>query len=111
MRRPGRDPRTPRLRDNGARAFSDAVIQLGAGQPPSRFVRLSLNGIARDSATYNSWGSAPTTRQVVLAHDATSDATGVYPFTLLVRNQYSGANYDATLSGNLIVVNRSQSEF
>ena len=89
-----------------------ASVNEGAvSQPTSVFVRLSINGSPRDSATYNGWSSAPTTRQVVLAHDPGNDTTGVYPFTLLVRNQYPGGNYDATASGNLIVVDRSRSDF
>jgi RHS repeat-associated protein len=75
--------------------------------PSQVFVRLSLNGIPKDSAFYNGWGNG--TRQIAIAHDAVADSTGIYPFTLLVRNIFAGSVQDATLSDTLIVVNRTGS--
>jgi len=40
-----------------------------------------------------------------------SDASGIYPITLTVRNQYSGGTYDATISDTMIVVNRNASVY
>ncbi len=80
--------------------------------PTNVFLRLSINGVPRDSATYTGWGGvAPLVRQAVLAHDATTDSSGIYPFTLLVRNQYPSATYDSVLADTLIVVNRTTSRY
>jgi RHS repeat-associated protein len=80
--------------------------------PNSIFMRLSINGVPKDSASYTGWNSAPQTRQLTLVHDASGDSTGIYPFTLLVENRYTtGGSFGTTLTGNLIVVNRSQSRF
>lgn len=93
-------------------AVAASVTEGGTIYPPNAvFARLTVNGVVRDSATYNTWSSSPVTRQVVLAFSDTTDSTGIYPFTLLVRNQYASSVKDTTLSGNLIVVNRSNSQF
>lgn len=101
---------------NSAQAVPKTIVaatvnESNVGAPTSVFVRLSINGLPRDSATYNGWGSSPFVRQVVLAHDGTTDSSGVYPFTLLVRNQYASGTYDATLNDTLIIVNRSASRY
>jgi len=101
---------------NSAQAVPKTIVAATVNEsnlsaPTSVFVRLSINGVPRDSATYNGWGSAPYTRQVVLAHDGTSDSSGIYPFTLLVRNQYTGGTYDATINDTMIIVNRSASRY
>jgi len=90
-----------------------SVEEANVGVPTTVFVRLAVNGVGRDSATYSGWGSqyTPTQRQVVLSHDAMSDASGIYPITLTVRNQYSGGTYDATISDTMIVVNRNASVY
>jgi RHS repeat-associated protein len=82
----------------------------GAQTPNSVFARLTVNGVVRDSATYSPW-AAGVTKQIVLGYDASGDASGLYPFMLLVRNRYGSGSYDATVSDTLIVVNRSGSEF
>ena len=89
------------------------AINEGTAAPPTTvFLRLSLNGIARDSATFTGWGtSSPWVRQAVLTHDGTTDSSGIYPFTLLVRNQYPTATYDSVLSDTMIIVNRSASQY
>lgn len=88
-----------------------AATQSGTTQTPnSVYAELRINGVVRASATYGSWGGG-TTRQIVLAYDASGDPSGLYAYTLLVRNQYTGSTYDATVSGTLMVVNRSGSEF
>jgi RHS repeat-associated protein len=85
-----------------------AVTTNPTGAPDSVFVRLSLNGVARDSASYAGWVG---TRQIVIAHDGTTDSSGVYPFTLLVRNKWGASVYDATYSDTLLIVNRAASRF
>jgi RHS repeat-associated protein len=112
----GRD-RSLTLLYNSAQAVPKPVVaaavdQVNRGQPNTVFVRLLISGVARDSATYTGWAPLnPTARQVVLAHDATADSSGIYPITLAVRNQYSGAAYETTVSDTMIVVNRAASRF
>jgi len=64
----------------------------------------------RASATFSSWAPG-TTRQLVLAFDASALTTGLYPFGLLVRSNYSGGVADAVVNDTLIIVNREGSEF
>lgn len=79
--------------------------------PNSVYAELRVNNepTPRAGATYQAWPAG--TEQIVLAFDASGFATGLYPFTVLVRNQYAGGVYDGTVSGTLIVVNRIASEF
>lgn len=84
-----------------------AAVTEGALAPGAVFVRLSINGVPKDSATFNGWASG--TRQVSIAHDALPDSSGIYPFTLLIRNIFVGTVLDATVSDTLIVVNRAGS--
>jgi RHS repeat-associated protein len=88
-----------------------ASVTIGSGvlQPNSVYAELQVSGAVRASATYAPWSDG--SRQVALAFDASGWASGLYPFTLVVRNVYSSGSYDATVSGTLIVVNRSASEF
>jgi RHS repeat-associated protein len=90
-----------------------AWVRQGASvqTPTSVFAQLTVNGAVRGSGTYYSWSRTAGARQVALAFNGSDLASGIYPFTLLVRNQYSSGTYDATVSGELLVVNRSQSEF
>lgn len=81
-----------------------ASVTQGSLAPGAVFVRLSINGIPKDSATYSGWASA--TRQIAIPHDALVDSSGIYPFTLLIRNIFVGSVLDATVSDTLIVVNR-----
>jgi hypothetical protein len=92
-----------------------SVNQASVATPTGVFVKLLVNGSARDSATFTGWGSAPFTRQVALSYDAVAKgdtATGLYPFTLIVRNNYAtGGPYETTVSDTLIIVNRAASPF
>ncbi len=113
----GRD-RSLSLLYTSAQAVPKPVVAVAATEggnvltPDSVHVELLVNGAARATATYNPWGGMPaTTRQLALTYDASNDSTGIYPFTLLVRNKYATGAYDATVTGNLIVVNRTQSQF
>jgi RHS repeat-associated protein len=84
-----------------------AAVTQGALAPGAVFVRLSINGTPKDSATYTGWASG--TRQIAIPHDAGADSSGIYAFTLLVRNIFVGSVLDATVSDTLIVVNRASS--
>jgi RHS repeat-associated protein len=63
------------------------------------------------TATYGGWANG--TRQVVLQYDATAvQATGIYDYTVEVKNNYAGSpSLATTLTGSLIVVNRNSSKF
>lgn len=71
--------------------------------------------VNRASSTWTGWDAVnyavPQVRQLALSFVDTTEATGVYPFSLLVRYQYSTGPKDSTLSGNLVIVNRSQSQY
>jgi hypothetical protein len=118
----GRD-RTLTLHYNSATATGLALVAAYVTQPSGRAKPLSTHailrvgtaqlGIAKDSAAYAP-GSAGETRQVVLAVGRGSIGslpTGVYPVTLTVRNVYSNGVFDAIATGEVIVINRQQSEF
>jgi RHS repeat-associated protein len=77
--------------------------------PNAVFARLTVSGVAVDSATYYGFGSA--TKQIVLGYDASGVASGIYPFRVTVRNLYDGGPHDDSTSGEFLVVNRSTSEF
>jgi len=79
-------------------------------QPQNIYAELTVSGAPRASATYSSWAPG-TTRQLVLAFDASGFTTGLYPFTLLVRSNFPGAVYDAVVNDTLIIVNRESSAF
>ncbi len=91
------------------RVAAQATLPSGA-QPQNVYTELTVSGATRASATFSSWAPG-TTRQLVLAFDATGFVTGLYPFTLLVRSNYPGAVYDAIVNDTLIIVNREGSEF
>ena len=103
----GRD-RTLTLIYNSAQAVPKPIVAVGVTQaslaPSQVFVRLSMNGTARDSAIYGGWSDS--TRQIVIAHDAATDSTGLYPFSLLVRSIFADSGRTTTISDTLIVVNR-----
>jgi RHS repeat-associated protein len=83
-----------------------------AATPTSVYLQLDLNGLRRDSATYESatWGGpyGTQTRQAVLWFVDTTLATGVYPISVLVQNNFTGlASKSTTIYDTLIVVNRA----
>jgi RHS repeat-associated protein len=103
----GRD-RTLTLLYNSAQAVPKPIVAVavteGTVAPSQVFVRLSINGVARDSATYGGWSG--TTRQIIIAHDGSSDSSGIYPFSILIRNVFANSVQDATISDTLLNVNR-----
>jgi len=100
--------RTLTLLYNSAQAVPKPVVAVGVTQgslaPSQVFVQLSINGTPRDSAYYNGWSNG--TRQIVLPHDAGADSSGIYPFSLLVRNIFADTVLPSTILDTLIVVNR-----
>jgi RHS repeat-associated protein len=89
-----------------------AVNETGAATPNFVYGELKVNGVVRAANTYAGWGTAPLTRQITLSYDASTDSTGVYPFTFEVKNIYTtGGSFSSFLSGSLIVVNRAASRY
>jgi len=111
----GRD-RSLTLVYNSATAAPRPVVAVwvtqpaGAQTPDNVTALLRVNGALKASATYSAIPTAQT-QQLALAYDASGDATGLYPFTLEVRNVYGGVPYADSVSGTLVVVNRGGSEF
>ena len=110
--------RTLTLLYNSRTAYYRPIITAAVTQPagllrPSAvYVQLDIAGVNRKAGTYNAWNDS--TRQIAISYDAPGlgQGTGVYPFTLQVQNQYAGGGiYTASVSGNLIVVNRYNSPF
>ena len=100
--------RTLTLLYNSAQAVPKPIVAVAVAEgtlaPQQVFVRLSINGVARDSATFNGWSG--TTRQIVIAHDGSTDSSGIYPFSILIRNVFVNSVQDATISDTLLNVNR-----
>ncbi len=82
-------------------------------KPDNIFFQLSVSGVVRDTGHMGNWGGGPTdvTRQVIITYNASSDSTGLYPISLLIRNEYGAATYDVVLADTLMGVNRTGSEF
>jgi RHS repeat-associated protein len=76
--------------------------------PNSVQAELFVGGVSRTTATYGTWFNA--TRQIAISYDAAAanHDTGVYPFTLKIRNVYASSIKEAIVLGNLIVVNRTK---
>jgi RHS repeat-associated protein len=91
------------------------VTEASSTQTPSTvFAKLTVDstvvGVV-DSASYTAWSSATNgTRQLVLGFDASGLASGIHHFKVEVQNRYPSPLAD-TASGELLVVNRSASEF
>lgn len=83
----------------------------GRQTPNSVFAKLTVGGVVKDSATYSAWSTSSGPRQMVLGYDASGVGDSLVPFTLEVRNQYTGGNYSTTITDTLIVVDRSASPF
>ncbi len=93
-----------------------AITQSGTTMIPNAvLVELSVGGTVRKTLTFpgSGWSSsAQSTRQVVIGFDASGLATGAYPFSLRVQNQYASSAFDAApITGTLLIVNRTGSEF
>ncbi|HEU4647907.1 MAG TPA: RHS repeat-associated core domain-containing protein [Gemmatimonadales bacterium] len=97
-----------------------AAVTLGGPSgaiPQSVYAELRVNVggtyTTRASATWASWGtpSVAETRQISLGYAAEAEPTGVYPFELTVRSQFTGGPVDTTVTGQLIVVNRKNSVY
>ncbi len=87
---------------------------MGSPLPTTVKATLLVNGVVRDSGSWNGsdWGAPGSTRQITLGYDALPDSTNVYPYTMQVVAITSGVQDTLeALTGQLVVVNRSQSPF
>ncbi|MDB4949030.1 MAG: hypothetical protein JWM27_1679 [Gemmatimonadetes bacterium] len=89
---------------------ADVTLPAGAAKPDSVTAVLSVNG-----ATYAaSLPSVPlnpgTTRRAGVSFDGIALATGLYPYTLEVRNWYGTTFYAAQAGGQLAIVNTAGSK-
>ena len=82
------------------------------GVPDEVFVTLLIDGVAEDTATFLPWGGlTPEVRQVVLSYDAAPDTSGSKAYSVIVENRYASSMMADTVSGTLLVLNRTKSRF
>lgn len=121
----GRD-RSLALSYNSAAAAGLTLVPATVAQPatiamPSKYKVVLTVGSSKDSAEYLppaisptcGWPCAPYSdpQQVVLGRALTGQPTGIYPVMLSVRNIYPSSTHDSVVTGSVLVVNRSTSEF
>ena len=68
----------------------------------------SLRATAKWAGSQWIWGQ---TRRIVIGFNALNDATGIYPYTLEVRNWYGTTVKNRTVTGFLTIVNRATSPY
>ncbi|MGE3527269.1 MAG: hypothetical protein AB7I33_15220 [Gemmatimonadales bacterium] len=104
---------------NSAAAFPRPTVMVAVTEPAnvSRpddiYLELKVNNVIRYSGTAGAWGgyAYDDTRQLSAWYSGAGDSTGLYPFTLLVRNIYGTTVKDTMVADTLIVVNRIGSEY
>jgi RHS repeat-associated protein len=88
-----------------------ADVYLPVGQQTPNYTRAVLEiGGQKDSADFSTLYNN-THYQVVLGKRIVNLATGSYPYTLRVRNVYSGGSYETVTTGRTMVVNRNASRY
>ncbi len=82
-----------------------------SGSPALDRIRavLTVRDTVRSNVVFSAWGNS--TRQLVLAWDASAHPTGAYPYTLRVYSVLGSDSAYTTVSGLSYVVNRSQSPY
>ena len=95
-----------------ARVMANVTLPNDGQIPTTVSATLLVNGVAMASGSWpgSSW-RAGSTRRVSLAYDASSVATGRYPYKLAVTRQYTSSSVTDTARSALVVVNRSQSPY
>lgn len=88
----------------GSVAPSSVDVTLKVGAPSGAQTTMT-------TASYSGWSNG--TKQIVLQYDATAvHATGIWDYTVEVKNNYTGnPPLTSTLTGSLVVVNRNASKF
>ena len=110
--------RTPTLLYNSQFAHPYPLAAALVTLPPAALVPDSVTGIltiggverARGAWSGNEWSSGES-RRIVLGFDGLGDASGIYDYTLEVRNWYGLSSQATTAGGSLAIVNRSTSPF
>lgn len=110
--------RTPTLLYNSQHAApyplvaANVTLPAGGAVPQQVIARLRINGVLQPERqwTGTSW-TAGATRRIAIGAGADTLATGIYPYTLEIVNQYSGSSPSDTVTGELVVVNRASSPF
>ncbi|PYP63771.1 MAG: hypothetical protein DMD37_05130 [Gemmatimonadetes bacterium] len=112
--------RTPTLLYNSQTAHpypivaANVTLPSGATVPDSVTGTLTIGGVTRARAKWlgNQW-SPGQTRRVAFGFDALNDATGVYSYTLEIRNWYPDPtpSQPTTVNAEVVIVNRSGSPF
>ncbi len=88
--------------------LTEYQLPFGQSVPSTITARLTFNGTALASVTYNTSGLNPgDIMQIGLQANATSDATGRYPYSISVTN----GSTQTTYSGNAVIVNQASSPF
>ncbi len=93
---------------------AEVTLPTGAANPDSVELSFKLNGVERRKARWAGSAFSPgRANRVVIGFDGLNDTTGVYSYTLDVTNIYPGSSLSALTpgSGEIINVNRSQTEF
>ncbi len=113
-------PRTPTLLYNSQTAHPYPIVAVNVTLPSTAAIPDSVTGIlqianvtrARGKWLGNQWASGQT-RRVALGFDALMDTTGVYAYTVEIRNWYPDPtpSQPTPVNGAVVVVNRSSSPF
>jgi RHS repeat-associated protein len=93
---------------------AEVTLPAGAANPDSVELALTVNGTERRRARWAGSAFSPgQANRLVIGYDGLADTTGLYSYTLNVTNIYPGNSLSALVpgTGELIVVNRSQTEF
>jgi hypothetical protein len=113
------DDRTPVLLYNTAHAEPHPVVLADVSLPPAGATNvtaaLSIRRGTRDVQVVSPVGigfsPGDSTGRVALGYDASTDTTGVYPYTVTVTMTVAGSPQTLTASDTLVVVNRAASPF
>ena len=80
--------------------------------PTTVTATLTINGATRATGSWtgSNW-TTNSTRRITVGYDASTDATGAYPYALTVASTTGGTTTTDTVRGTIIVVNRHASPF
>jgi RHS repeat-associated protein len=113
------DDRTPILRYASTHGTPTPVVAANVSAPAggatnvSAWMTVRRGGADMEVVAPTAFGdiAGGTTRRIALAYDASSDTTGIYPYTLRVAMTVGGVTDTLTSSDSLVVVNRRNSAF
>lgn len=110
--------RTPMLTYNSQTANPVVIVPANVTWPAGQStaatanIKLWVNSVLVDERNWSGsyWGAAGQTRRVAARLEGSAHATGVYPYVLEVRRNVGGILMHSS-TGELVVVNRSESAF